>query len=366
MDIDVVGGRSVEAGEALAGGAASIRGSEIDVKYPEVKMSDLFPLESDEMPVLEPPAASEGLDFVAEEPPEQKQFKVYRTFIIDLTKHERITLKKTLKYILETYPDVTELDFSAFDGNPTDLKYIRKFKHLRTITVQYYGHKSKLRDLKMFTMSPTCTRLIFNECNLIRPDTKVHNARYHLKFAQAIAKNKVLQSLVFRNCQFHTDFLTIILQSKNISDIHVEGMKNLIHIHELLPSVLQNNNLLKFDFNPRILKYRLELLEFGGYELSDERKREIEQIHELWKQIDAHLQENRQRLMVFPVLAAMQLTGSRDKEVIIDLLPQISRLLGDPPISRQRAVQIVNQIEPMVGGKRKTAEAKPLPFMFQE
>lgn len=335
MDIDVVGGRSVEAGEVLAGGAASVRGSEIDIKYADVKMSELFPLESDEMPALEPPPA--------EFPIAQSHVILYgEKSNLDYRGGSFDTTRGGLKHVLKNRPNVTHLYIQCdWKGNcPKNLEILRKFKHLQKMTIREYGLSSSLP--KEFATSP-CPQLVFEGCFFTRGRDKYGSVLYDKVFARVLAKNKYIQSLALDACQFDSEFLQIILrESKSITTLNIENTKSYLRGDDLLPSILQNMNLFEFQLN-------------SYYEIFTNKQQ---------AQIDAHLLENRQRRMVFPVLAAMQLTQSRDKNAIVDLLPQISRLLGDPPISRQRAVQIVNQIEPMVGGKRKTVEAKPLPFMF--
>lgn len=366
MDIDVVGGRDVVPIEA----AASVRGSEIDVKMP---MSELFELESDEMPALEPPPA---------------EFKQYQSHTIRLRDND--IPGADLHYIFTYFPQTTHLVFDYYEKeessdsdeeipmhrrrgwarkNPKthksfkQLHLIPKFPNLQSIEIQNIDWDVKLPNY--FAKSRTCTNLRFTKCTL---------GRHRESFFKAVAKNKVFESIQFYDCNMRDTVVETILQSTSITKItfRTDGYRIERKVINLLPSILKNKNLLEFDAIPRVgdpitQEQRAQWIQWNfGPEYAQDKERERQDALEAWRQIDAHLQENRQRLMVFPVLAAIQLTGSRDKAAIVDLLPEISRLLGDPPISRQRAVQIVNQIEPMVGGKRKTAEAKPLPFMFQE
>lgn len=349
MDIDVVEGKDV-----VPTGVADVRGSEIDVKVPErqtVAMSELFPdvdIESEQMPALEPPPAQQ---------PQQQVMTYYRVRLGDEDNPD------DLHSVLQSDPDVTMLIFDYNHNYEEDenrekryfkyLQLIPKFKYLQSIEIENCKtYDAKLS--KLFLKSPTCTELIFSDCELW----------HHDSFFKAVAKSKILQSLQFFRCYIPHNIFELVLRSISIMKIKIiiKSLHDPIDILKILPLILANKSLLELNIDPRIIERRGTPL---NQAMQRQWQQEDERILEAWRQIDAHLLENRQRRMVFPVLAAMQLTGSRDKLAIVDLLPTISRLLGDPPITRQRAVEMVNQIEPPIQlGKRKEIESKPLPFMF--
>ncbi len=261
--------------------------------------------------------------------------------------HHRLHANESddLAIVLKNFPNTTHL---TFDSETTlsnqviwNLKLIPKFKHLRKITLMEYGENAYIP--KSFAKSPTCTHLAFVNCSFHK--VKYYRTHRDKGFANAIRKNKVLQSLTFLYCKIGEDLLKIILQSESITELR---FVNTQIKQRSLPSILLNQNLTKFEY----IVNRTYIEGITPNEVA---------------QIERHVSENRQRLMVFPVLAAMQL-GDPTKAAIVDILPEISRMLGDPPISRERAVEIVQQIEPIVKLGRRTrlqTRETPLPFMFQ-
>lgn len=314
MDIDVVEGKDV-----------SERGSEIEYKVP-----------------VPPPAQ----------------------LLVERTKFE-VEDYHDMQWVLDRYPNVTDLSFKRSHLShhtnpkspahwrssppPKNLYLITEFKHLKRIHLENFGDFGSFIP-KEFATSPTCTHLEFETCLFYLNKDDDIQAPDKL-FARTVKRNKVLQSLSFNRCYIPREVLEIMMQSKSISELEFKATDIMefdgrvftnrsSRVSQLVPMVLANKNLVKFEFP--LLKM----------------------FPEVSAQINAHLLENRQKLMVFPILAALQL-GGRDKGAILDLLPMISEMLGDPPLTYEASEQMAQLIEPVVGGKRKTAEAKPLPFMFK-
>ncbi len=351
MDIDVVGGRDVRPIEP-----ASIRGSEIDIKVP---ITELFP-EPMQTETKDPELIEQEQRREKEEIRRRLRLRGVQNAYDIVVDREDVDLKLVYKH----YPNSTNLVFRFVEYGRHDvvknLHLIYQFKQLQKIEL-INSYDASLE----FAKSPMATHLEFD-------NGRFYNPHHALQFARTIARNKVLQSLIFKNMRLITpEFVRTILDSNSITELIFE---NSFLDPNVFEDILQSPNLLNLKA-PRVALdgwrvRRNEIVlesDWGGASFF----RPVQPLTprllsaEQWRQIDAHLLENRQRLMVFPVLAAMQLTQSRDKESIVHVLPMISHLLGDPPISRQRAVQMIEQIEPLTQsvGKRKLAP-KALPFMF--
>ncbi len=355
MDIDVVGGRDVP--------AASVRGSEIDIKVPEsrrVFIEELFP-ESVQH-------ESKDLELIEQENLARKEETRRRLLLRHVQNAYDINIideNEDLKPVYKRYPNSTKLVFRFEEHMRYKIKnlhLIRQFKQLEKIEI-FNGNNTNISV--EFAKSPTCTHLEFDDSWFGDPP--------NTEFGNAIAKNEVLQSLTFKNIRgISPKFIRLILQSNSITELIFE---NSFLDPVVFEDILQSLNLQKLKAPREPLQhwniYRNEVI----LDPNDRSGRFVPKFPimprilnaDQWRQIDAHLLENTQRRIVFPILAAMQLTQSSDKMAIVDLLPTISRLLGDPPISRQRAVQMVEQIEPSIQlGKRKQIEPKALPFMFEQ
>ncbi len=317
------------------------------------------------------PTTSEEIEYKVPVPPPAQEPEKRTHFAVE-DYHD-------MQWVLNRYPFVTDLSFRrtylSHSGEhqrssqpPKNLYLITEFKHLKRIHIESFGFYDAFIP-KEFATSPTCTHLEFDRCIFYMFING--EKRSDKLFARTVKRNKVLQSLSFNGCIIPIEVLQIMMQSKSITEMEfkndttfgpkVWGNNPVI---QLLPLILANKNLIKFEIYPRVDT------SFGSFVTDAEYQRKLQanrqEAIDAWIQIDRHLGENRQKLMVFPILAALQLTGARDKGAILDVLPDISRLLGDPPLTYEQSEQMAQLIEPVVGGKRKSFEPKPLPFMFQK
>ncbi len=252
-----------------------------------------------------------------------------------------------LDNVVKNYPNIEKIIirfayeiFRTTGANRYGLFDFRKllyFKHLQHIEYTSNGVMPVNKTIDFLAKHPVCQTLEIHEVSF----------RDHISLAHVIRKNKVLKHVGFYSCDLKLEFVKLLLENTLLKTMSIEGYEE-YSPQDIIPLILQNKTLLHFSVTNSLDKKS----QFGWK-------------HQ--KQIQAHLDENKQRLQVanqvIPLLAAVQHGGAL-RHSAIDLIPQIFQFMGQQPPSRDELKKTSQQIEPQLKLGRRKRQQQPLPYMF--